>query len=414
MRLTHEQVKQGILHSEQLVRDAALRYFADSFSPDASIMPLAIEAVEKYGPGKAFRCISALDGLVQTEDTLLWLIDQLNRLGRPQNYEDGQRCRQFSDVIIDADVSLLMKYEERILALEGLEPKARDMMADCLRLLTLDTASCWRELEEFCEANKGKQYINEVDLPQARRVAEAISRDQGSQERVLSLVAQKVGDSQGDAMWWMEGLAIYIAGLMRLEAAVPMIAGKLKDEDQGDLVCDECAIALARMGTDHTVGAICKEFPSANYTYRLFVAASMEKIHSDLAVQECHRLLEGEKDEDVRRNLLGALLGSFALEGIAPARQEVNRGIDDLKEDLVAAATLMEVYFPELEAWTKEVKRQNERIELSVIQPAVKAALAPALPSTFSPVSPIVSKPKVGRNDPCPCGSGKKYKKCCG
>jgi len=21
---------------------------------------------------------------------------------------------------------------------------------------------------------------------------------------------------------------------------------------------------------------------------------------------------------------------------------------------------------------------------------------------------------KTGRNDPCPCGSGKKYKKCCG
>ena len=24
------------------------------------------------------------------------------------------------------------------------------------------------------------------------------------------------------------------------------------------------------------------------------------------------------------------------------------------------------------------------------------------------------SSPKVGRNDPCPCGSGKKYKQCCG
>jgi uncharacterized protein YecA (UPF0149 family) len=24
------------------------------------------------------------------------------------------------------------------------------------------------------------------------------------------------------------------------------------------------------------------------------------------------------------------------------------------------------------------------------------------------------SKEKIGRNDPCPCGSGKKYKKCCG
>ena len=27
---------------------------------------------------------------------------------------------------------------------------------------------------------------------------------------------------------------------------------------------------------------------------------------------------------------------------------------------------------------------------------------------------PIVNENKVGRNDPCPCGSGKKYKKCCG
>ena len=28
---------------------------------------------------------------------------------------------------------------------------------------------------------------------------------------------------------------------------------------------------------------------------------------------------------------------------------------------------------------------------------------------------PVVrSQPKIGRNDPCPCGSGKKYKKCCG
>jgi len=27
---------------------------------------------------------------------------------------------------------------------------------------------------------------------------------------------------------------------------------------------------------------------------------------------------------------------------------------------------------------------------------------------------PVRTGPKVGRNDPCPCGSGKKYKQCCG
>ena len=28
--------------------------------------------------------------------------------------------------------------------------------------------------------------------------------------------------------------------------------------------------------------------------------------------------------------------------------------------------------------------------------------------------APIVKGDQPGRNDPCPCGSGKKYKKCCG
>jgi preprotein translocase subunit SecA len=27
---------------------------------------------------------------------------------------------------------------------------------------------------------------------------------------------------------------------------------------------------------------------------------------------------------------------------------------------------------------------------------------------------PVRTGPKVGRNDPCTCGSGKKYKQCCG
>lgn len=31
----------------------------------------------------------------------------------------------------------------------------------------------------------------------------------------------------------------------------------------------------------------------------------------------------------------------------------------------------------------------------------------------WSPQQPIVKENKTGRNDPCPCGSGKKYKKCC-
>ncbi|MEO0227216.1 MAG: SEC-C metal-binding domain-containing protein [candidate division WOR-3 bacterium] len=33
---------------------------------------------------------------------------------------------------------------------------------------------------------------------------------------------------------------------------------------------------------------------------------------------------------------------------------------------------------------------------------------------TAKNILPVKEAPKVGRNNPCPCGSGKKYKKCCG
>lgn len=44
------------------------------------------------------------------------------------------------------------------------------------------------------------------------------------------------------------------------------------------------------------------------------------------------------------------------------------------------------------------------------------AAAAPVGPSSVRGDSHTISQehPRVGRNDPCPCGSGKKYKKCCG
>jgi len=32
----------------------------------------------------------------------------------------------------------------------------------------------------------------------------------------------------------------------------------------------------------------------------------------------------------------------------------------------------------------------------------------------LNPPKPAIAEKKVGRNEPCPCGSGKKFKSCCG
>ena len=50
--------------------------------------------------------------------------------------------------------------------------------------------------------------------------------------------------------------------------------------------------------------------------------------------------------------------------------------------------------------------------EYSQFQAQQEAAQAPQGEKVVKTIK--LEKPKVGRNDPCPCGSGKKYKKCCG
>lgn len=46
MRLPEEKVKQAILDPDAELRERAVRYFSDSFSEDAILVPLVIEAVE--------------------------------------------------------------------------------------------------------------------------------------------------------------------------------------------------------------------------------------------------------------------------------------------------------------------------------------------------------------------------------
>lgn len=51
---------------------------------------------------------------------------------------------------------------------------------------------------------------------------------------------------------------------------------------------------------------------------------------------------------------------------------------------------------------------EGEAAQRLAAQNAGRAASAPRK------AAPVKAGPKIGRNDPCPCGSGKKYKNCCG
>ena len=55
MRLPEAKIKEAVVHAEKLVRQEALLYFADCYSRDAEVMPLAIKATEDHTGTAAWR-----------------------------------------------------------------------------------------------------------------------------------------------------------------------------------------------------------------------------------------------------------------------------------------------------------------------------------------------------------------------
>ena len=143
----------------------------------------------------------------------------------------------------------------------------------------------------------------------------------------------------------------------------------------------------------------------------------------------------------IRGNLAHALLSQFAPEGIEAARRLlVGRELDfegqGLRDYLLETCTLTGERFPEYDEWLAVAKAEKEEhwkrvkelegdprgLLLFALEkltgkkaadvPKAKPRLPP-MPRLTPPRQPEIRR-RVGRNDPCPCGSGKKFKVCCG
>ncbi len=171
------------------------------------------------------------------------------------------------------------------------------------------------------------------------------------------------------------------------------------------------------------------------------ISEECQNIHSDLAVATCLNLLGHEEDEMIQRGLAHAVLSQFAPEGIEAARKLLmGRELDiegrGLRDHLLETCALVGERFPEYDEWLAAAKTEKEEHRKRVKEleddpngmllfalekltgkkaadvPRANPLLPPTPPPTLTRQSD--RRQKVGRNDPCPCGSGKKFKKCCG
>lgn len=111
------------------------------------------------------------------------------------------------------------------------------------------------------------------------------------------------------------------------------------------------------------------------------------------------------------KNLFDHIRGNYQVSDVQ-AQLLVNAVIFGLKDGSSIEETL-EVLNNCFQFDTKEERKEFEKLLIKVQAETELWSLRGHMPSEFKPQT-VVKADKVGRNEPCPCGSGKKYKKCCG
>jgi hypothetical protein len=412
MRLTESQVKEAILNPDRDVRDAAVFYFAKAYSTDPGIMPQAIQAIEQYGWKDAFEFYSFLPNLVQSDETVRWLLAQIKKYGGCTDEEDLRFSHALANGLAQADARILEQHRSEILNLDELEDEAKKAINERIEFRSRSAEELWHELEAFCSRGDKLSTVPE-DLELSEHLVEALGRNRDfSVPKVLTILTGTPANN------WMELCAVRLAGELRLQDAIPAIVALHEEPD--DWIFEEGHRALAKIGGDRVVEEFARCYPMAGVDLRSSAASILEDIHSDLSIETCLRLFETEQDHHIRCSLLQSALMNFATDGIQPARQLIlttplDPDVLEVRSDLLATCKVMGETLPEFEEWNSTAKNdmefrrnwyRNNVLDVDGFDITDEEVNEP-------PLDTIVRSGHVGRNDPCPCGSGKKFKKCC-
>jgi hypothetical protein len=189
MRLPEAKIKQAVLHPESEIRLTAVSYFADSQSSDPEVMPLVIEAIEKYGRDSSFRLLRDAEHLVQTALTLDWLVNELRWDFDTEDINADNFRFALGLVVLASPVDLLGKRKADIDRLTAFPAELRGPLDERLEMANWGFEKCWEALEELGRRTMKKGDVTANETRNASRIIESLARFPNERgEMVLDLL----------------------------------------------------------------------------------------------------------------------------------------------------------------------------------------------------------------------------------
>jgi len=198
---------------------------------------------------------------------------------------------------------------------------------------------------------------------------------------------------------WSCLFALEILKEVKSQGSIPFLVEFIRRTEQGDYweTCEDAMKALTAMGKP-VVEPLLKEV-KADFEKRRFLDYLVGAL-TEIKDERVYAFM-AETIEDFLTNTekyrgwfnLEFFVVDFGVQGKKEALPLLKRLLDlDLSEHERIEVIDAIKYIEDPEGYEKETREQVEKLK---------------------PLLPFFAKQKVRRNDPCPCGSGKKYKNCC-
>jgi hypothetical protein len=436
--LSPAQVIPFLTHDEPEVRDLARRYLVSAHDPAPATADDFWAAADKGSPEDAGPYLDRLGFVPQTETSLRRLLDELPKAD-PATRDSLRRTLE------RVEFDLLKSQWETIRASDAVSEPLRQHLQARLDLANEPAEPLWDRLMAFARG-LGNRDLTEAEELEIDRLIEGVSRHPDVfRERVIAAL------KDADVKDWAELCAVDIAGEMKLGEAIGLLLDKLKVEN-GDFLWQVAADAVVQIGDERVVEQIAERFARDGSGFQISAAEILGRIKRPESQRAVVQLITSQQDLGIVGSLAAGLVEllpddaeTFATLRALARDVAYDRSIVHLDEELLTLSTMTGVELPEGPEWRQRITRDRSRWAMGMSNVEAGFQSPGSLgPSTLyaAPPGPRLldrqtggraaiaakarrrprsnrlpfknAKAKVGRNDPCPCGSGKKYKKCCG
>lgn len=239
----------------------------------------------------------------------------------------------------------------------------------------------------------------------------------------LPIFARLLRDEAQQVLYeWFDFALPYYYGSL----AVPTLVEMLEVQDEYEFPAIAAAEMLAYVALHHpeerepVIASLRRYLPSLNAEGRLELTAQQRrdppelwswivKAFMDLRYEEAHDLVKALFEAHVLDTMIFGdwrdYQAAFALDALPPLHA-------DYAYDIITDYENLRSLEEEQKRW--EAQAAERALSHGAVEDSGPVPVGP-LQLTPSSAAPFVHQtPKVGRNDPCPCESGRKYKHCCG